>query len=372
MLIGQTGAPTAVVNESLAGFLEGSPGEQVSFVRGGPTGLVAGDYVPVEKLDHRAGWRGWGGSVIGGGRRAVTSADLDAVIESLARHHIDALSLVGGNGTMAFLQAIAERAEQRGSSLRVVGIPKTIDNDLPGVDHSPGFASAASYLSQIMPDLARDHQAMSSIEPVRLVETMGRATGWLAAAAAFPGESGESSVDLVITPEQALSTECFLSTLEARVADKGRVLAVVSEGVFPDLSEQPVGQKNHATLVTGGVSRLLADQIGQQLGLPVRAEVLGVVQRSAAALSSATDRQEAYDVGYRAAQVLVGSEETGVMVGICRVDGHEYAPQYSLVPLVDLTDVRPLPAKWAHEDPRNMTDFFEWLNPLLRSSASQV
>ncbi|NED96085.1 hypothetical protein G1H11_12275 [Phytoactinopolyspora alkaliphila] len=372
LLLGQTGAPTAVVNRSVAGFLRGAGRHEVLVARGGPDALVAGDFHRLADVEVPAGAENAGGSWLGGGRRATSQADVDAIVNAVVEHSVDGISLIGGNGTMALLAAVADRARDREVPLRAAGIPKTIDNDLFGVDHAPGFASAARYLTTVLPDIARDHRAMTSVEPVRIVETMGRATGWLALAATLPVDV-QHPVHRVYPPELPFHRDAFLADVRRLVGQHGRALVVVSEGFAPELTAAPVHATNHTTLITGGVARNLAELVTTELGLPARGEVLGVAQRCVSALTSEVDAVEARRAGVEAARVLTGpSSGTAVMVGIDRCPGDDYAVTYPLIPLHDAAGrTRTLPDRWRTSDPRDLRSFHSWLAPLVvRPSAS--
>ena len=370
LVIGQTGAPTAVVNRSVAGFVDRASAAEVLLARGGPDALVRAALDPLPPGGLPADEVERGGSWLGGGRRGMTPEDVDAVVTGLAEREVDGLCLVGGNGTMALLDAVARRAAARGMPLRTVGVPKTIDNDLDGVDHAPGYASAARYVSTTVQDIARDHRAMASIEPVRIVETMGRATGWLALAATLPvpGDD-EHVVHRVHLPELGFAVEEFLADVAGLVERRGRALVVVSEGVAAELTALPIHAANHATLLVGGVARRLAELVTTELGLPARGEVLGVAQRCASHLVSAADAAEAVEVGRLAAHTLLDrTAPTEVMVGVQRGPGPGYRPHHPLVPLADVASrVRTVPERWRHRDPADLGDFHTWLAPLVRT-----
>lgn len=375
VVLGQTGAPTAVVNRSVAGFLDGARAHDVLLARGGPDALVAGTFEPLADVVVPAGAEQAGGSWLGGGRRATTAADVDRIVTVLADRGVDGLCLIGGNGTMALLDAVSERARHRGVDLRVVGIPKTIDNDLHGVDHAPGFASAARYLSAVLPDIARDHRAMTSVEPVRIVETMGRSTGWLALAATLPADP-EHPVHRVYIPEMPFDRGDFVADVEQLVKRHGRALIVVSEGVAPGLTEMPIHDTNHTRLLAGGVARELAGIVTGELGLSARGDVIGVVQRCASHLVSEADAREAGIVGRQAARWLTDPDAppgTAVMVGLERCDDGEGDRSYEVThPAVALREVggrtRTVPERWRTPDPRDLHSFHAWLSPLVHES----
>ena len=356
--IAQTGAPTAVVNRSLAGFLDAVGDTSVLFARGGPDALVNGILTSGRPagadLERTGSW-------LRGGRRAVTSDDLDAIVKNLTRAGVTALALIGGNGTMAFLDAIATRARDSDTELRVVGIPKTIDNDIVAVDHTPGFPSAARYLATTVADMARDHEAMYGIEKVRIVEVMGRDTGWLALAASFHDHDPEHVADLVLIPEVAFDLDAALADIDRALAARGRAFVIVSEGVAHELTRQPVKAQNHTQLIQGGVARVLAQETADALGVTARGEVLGTAQRCNSALISPIDAREAHRLGEVAGRWLVDADgPTSVMAALDR-DG-----EVDAIPLADVGGhVRAVPPEWRSTDPRDLRAFHNWLSPLV-------
>ncbi|WP_091253060.1 6-phosphofructokinase [Micromonospora matsumotoense] len=362
LLIGQTGAPTSVVNASLRGFLDAAAEHDVLALRGGPDGLVEGRFTPVTAADVPVAATRQGGSWLGAGRRAVTEADLDVALDVLAANGIDGVALIGGNGTMALLHALAGRAAARGHELTVVGIPKTVDNDLVGIDHSPGYGSAARYLTTIVPDLARDHAAMAGVEPVRIVETLGRSVGWLALAATWHRDDPAHAPHLVLIPELRFDRPAFLASVQAALHTHGRAFVVVSEGAVPELTDEPFEAVNHSRIILGGVSRALASLVRTELAVAARGEVLGMAQRSAGALASDVDRTEATEAGRHAAKLLA-DRATGLMVGLHRRPG---GTGYDPVPLAEVAGrTRPVPPRWRTTQPADLGDFHDWLSPLL-------
>lgn len=361
LVLAQTGAPTAVVNRSVGGFIDGAANHRLLFGIGGPDALVAARFTQerptLSELDRA-------GSCLGGGRRSVTPQDLDVIVDQLADRNVQGLSLIGGNGTMAFLRAIQDRATARNYALRTVGIPKTIDNDLDGIDHSPGFASAARYLASSVADMVRDHTAMQSVEQVRIVETMGRDTGWLGLAASYHRHDPGYSADLILIPELDFSLETVISKIDDILARNGRAFVIVSEGVAPELTTSPVKSNNHTQLIQGGISRLLASEVGRKLGVSARGEVMGTAQRSSSALVSSRDRREAEKLGRVAANWLLDPlAPTGVMVSL------DSAGDATPVALAEVAGrVRHVPERWQKQCPSELQEFYEWIDPLIELS----
>jgi len=372
--IGQTGAPTTVVDQTVIGIVEGLSGHEVLAVRGGPDGLVNGVLDRVAPGD-LPGPGPRGGSWLGGGRRSMTPDDVRRAVEVLAEHGVEALALIGGNGTMALLDAVAGSAARLGTGLRVVGVPKTIDNDVVHTDHAPGYASAARYLASVVPDLARDQHAMEGVEPIRVVETLGRAVGWLALAATWHRDDPQHAPDIVLLPELGFDMAAVARRVDEVLTRRGRAFLVVSEGVRLGGERERFDAVNHTTLLHGGVARQLAAALSSALGTSARGEVLGMVQRSASGLASAVDVREAFDIGLAAAGLLngrpskalnVGGGTEAVMVTTVREPGDAYVVRHATVPLAAVAGrTREVPDKWRTDDPAVLDDFYQWLAPLI-------
>ncbi|HEX4213062.1 MAG TPA: diphosphate--fructose-6-phosphate 1-phosphotransferase [Candidatus Dormibacteraeota bacterium] len=363
-VIAQCGGPTAVLNASLAGFVEvACSAFEVLGARGGPHGLLTGDLDPIEgDLDQIAQLPGaW----LGAGRLRLDEVERERVIRELAERNVTHLALAGGNGTMLLADRIGEEAAARGHELRVVGIPKTVDNDLFGTDHCPGYPSAARFLARSVRDMALDHSAFHSIEPVRIVETFGRDAGWLAyAAAASKREEGDAP-HLVYPPEQGYDEESFLVDVESSVDARGLATVVVAEGFAGELIDNAFKTAVFDRPLTGGVARLLADVVERRLGLRTRADVLGTVQRCASYAVSRLDREEAREAGHVAAELLADGV-SGVMVGIHRSEGEPYRSEMVPVPLAEVGGRnRRLPAEWVVEPDQAPAAFQRWLKPLI-------
>lgn len=354
----QTGAPTAVVNRSIKGFLESMYSEKVIFAVGGPDSLVEAGFSSAapstQDLSRPSSW-------IGSGRRSVTADDLRIICDNLHTKGISGLALIGGNGTMALAAALAQEARTRSLPLRFVGIPKTIDNDLIAINHSPGFASASRFLSQTVTDLGRDHAAMAGVEQVRIVETMGRDTGWLALAATYYRHDPAFKADLVLIPEIVFEEQWFLEQVETTLHNRGRALIVTSEGVAPHLTNQPVEERNHTQLIHGGLARKLAGLVSDSLQVTTRGEVLGTIQRCSSAFIGNRDSREAEALGYAAGTWLKGSEPgDSTMFGI---NGDNTVKQFPLEKIAG--QVKRVPPHWRTSSLDELEDFYDWLEPLL-------
>lgn len=304
----QAGAPSPVINASLAGFLRQSAEDgdkQVLGVHGGANGLVDGrfsvlhtDRVDLPRLAAEPG--AW----LGAGRRSPEPGDLELAVERLVEHGVRGIAVTGGNGSMALAAALLDAANRMSASLQVIGIPKTVDNDLLGTDRSPGFLTAGTFAAQAVRSLGADLRAMAPLEQVRLVEVLGRGVGWLALAAATVRRADDEAPHLVYTPEAPLTVDGFLSDVDKVVARLGHALVVVAEGAAPELSGAEFDVAHPGRLLRNGVVRELADTVTGRLGLSARPEVLGMVQRAATWMAPARDRTDAWLVGAEAARLL--------------------------------------------------------------------
>ena len=358
LAVAQCGGPTAVLNASLDGVLQGAAGKfDVLGVAGGPAGLAAGalqrldpDTLPADVPCQPGAW-------LGAGRHPWDEASLAAAVRTLRSRRVTHLVLIGGDGTMALARALGNAA---GGDLAIAGVPKTVDNDLAETDHAPGFGSAARFLRLVLPGLALDQQAMRSLEPVRIIETLGRRSGWLAAAAATAA-GPDGAPHLVFTPEQALTPESMLALVDRKLSERGWVFAVLAEGASRALSGQDFAVPNHRRPLYGGAARRLARLVERSLGVAARGEVLGIAQRATAALASARDRHEARKVGSAAVHLLAGGVRD-VMVSL-QADGGVHP-----VPLERVAGrARPLPSRWIPAPEGVPADFRRWIEPLAGS-----
>jgi len=320
----------------------------VALVDGGPEGLLHGGWPLLERGDlAEALWAQANepGAVLGAGRRPWGPAETARALEVLAQEGVDVLVGIGGNGTMALLDELAARGA------RVVGVAKTIDNDVAGTDRAPGYRSAASFVARAFRALGADLQAMRGFEDVRVVEVMGRRAGWLVGAAV----AGDPDV-LVLPPERPVEWDGLLAEVRRRHAERGSVLLAVGEGVR-DAEGHELGSMaldaQGRTRVYGRAAAVVAERIRQDLGLAVRAESLGFLPRCFWATRD--DRREARRVGrLAAAQACAGA--SGVMIGLSR-EGEPVA-----VPLREVAGrERTLPAAFLDFGPA----WRAWLDPLL-------
>lgn len=313
----QAGGPTSVLNASLAGFLEAAASsERYHHVLGfcnGIEGLIKNQVMHLEGLSKAQlnALKSQPGAVLGAGRYPLTPERLSKVCCNLQLREISQLVLVGGNGTMWAADQIAEACPD----VQVVGIPKTVDNDLWGTDHSPGYLSAAKFIGEAVRSLALDLWAMRNFERVRVVEVMGRNVGWLAAAGSLAQTSLPDYPPLhFYLPEHPFELEKFFTKVDEHLHRHPCLLVIVSEGIRladgSPVAEFEIGRCK----VPGGAAQMLSSELRNR-GIPSRSEVLGILQRANTWSVCERDRQEAIFLGKQAIEVL-GQGKSKVMLGL--------------------------------------------------------
>ena len=347
----------------------------------GVEGLLAGQVIDLSDLsaadlDHLAQTPS---AALGSCRYRLAEDDLDRLLDQLRTHQVRYLCYIGGDDSARTTARIAQAAEAAEYPLIAVAVPKTIDNDLPCLDHSPGFGSAARLLAAIARDVVADARAMRRLEPVRLIETKGRDSGWLtlAAAAARPGGAPDEPPHLFYVPERPFSLDRFLGEVEDVLARTDFCVAVVAETVR-DGRGQLLGADREGFVdafghrYSDGPAPYLARTAEGRLGVRARFDRPGTLLKTGAYLASTVDRAEAREVG-RAAVRLALAQAQGDrsarprMITLERLAG----PAYRCVTgSVDLDQViggrRTLPDGWLAEDGRRIDDaFYQYLEPLL-------
>ena len=348
LLIGQSGGPTAAINATLSGIIQGA---RETF----PDAAILGAYYGVKGiLDDRTvnlkdrvatpeqfhALETTPAAALGSCRKKLPE-DLkdpmyDRIFAFFQKHDIGIFFYIGGNDSMDTADKLSRAAAERNVSLQVIGVPKTIDNDLPCTDHTPGFGSAAKYVATTVQEIACDC-AVYSEPSVTVVEIMGRHAGWLTAAAGLPRLYGEDCADLIYLPEREFSTERFLDDVRRKLKEKGQLTVAVSEGVQSSdgvyIGEDPAGKKDvFGHVMLSGAARVLSGLIKEKIGCKTRAIELNVPQRCASHCLSATDVRESAELG-KAAVKAAQEGKTGVMLCYVRKPGDNYEITFDAVPV---------------------------------------
>lgn len=372
LLILHGGGPTAVMNASLYGAVQAakeSPRiDRILAAEGGSGGLLKGRLLDMRRVpEHELELLlCTPGSAIGTSRDSLREPEYETIAGRLEEFGIGWLLCNGGNGTMDTCGRIYEACSRRGMNLRVIGIPKTMDNDLAVTDHSPGFGSAARYMAGSTAELSADVQSL----PIHIVvlEAMGRNAGWVTAASALAEDSGVPGPDLIYLPELDFSEEKFLHDVQSLIDRKGCGIVVASEGLHDASGKpivKPVFQVGRSTYF-GDVSAHLAQLITQKLGYKARAEKPGLLGRASSAWMSSVDRDEAVLAGRLAVEAALEGN-TGKMVSFRRVSTSPYEIRPELVDIqAVMLHERRMPREFINEAGNGVTEAFkDWCRPLL-------
>ncbi|HEY4009487.1 MAG TPA: diphosphate--fructose-6-phosphate 1-phosphotransferase [Acidobacteriaceae bacterium] len=373
MMIVQGGGPTAVFNTSLAEIIaEAQTQASVRSILGsrfGIKGLIHDQVVDLSRttatqLDLL---RKTPGAALGSSRHSPSDEELEQLAATLVRLKIDLLLFLGGNGTMRGAELIRDLCLARGLDLRVVGVPKTIDNDIAATDRCPGYASAARYIGTAARELGADIRSLP--QPVTILETMGRSVGWIAAASALARADENDAPHLVYVPEVPFETEAFLDDLHRIVGRIGWAVVVVAEGIRNAdgtlvYEMQSASQTDPLKRpMTGGVAQHLATMVGERLGLRCRSEKPGLLGRASIACTSTQDIMDAALVGRAGVQALVAGQ-TNVMVSLEPLNS---SAATRLVPLAQAAGhERTIPERWLRPGAVPVSNsFFDYVRPLV-------
>ena len=391
ILVGQSGGPTAAINASLAGVIESARamGAKVLGMRHGVQGLLEDDIVDLDETLPGAAelelLRQTPSSYLGSCRYKLPDAAADPepyerLFRTFGERGIDAVLYIGGNDSMDTIAKLAAWGEKVASPIRFVGVPKTIDNDLEGTDHTPGFGSAAKFIATSVAELGRD-ASVYDLANVLVVEIMGRGAGWLAASSCLARQDGLGYPDLILMPEAPVSEEDLVAAVRDRLSHKRCVVVAVSEGARrPDgslMCEPPTGGEKvdafgHAAALSG-TGRYLAGLLGDRLGIKTRAVELSLLQRCASHLASATDLAEAAELGGVAVRAAAAGE-TGKMPVIRRTSDVPYLASYDLVDVASVAnEERRVPEAWIAEGGMDVTgEFVDYVRPLVAGEPSPL
>jgi len=345
LLYFQSGGPTPVINTSLYGVIkEAKLHSQIDGIYGSLYGiegvlndnlidLRAEEESQIELLKQTPG------AILGTTRYKLSDdlghPDYYKILTTLKKHNIGYLLVNGGNDSMDTCHKLSQFMKKAEYDCAVIGIPKTIDNDLNYTDHCLGYPSAAKYVVQSLQDIAIDNMCYNKGK-IAIVEVMGRNAGWLTAAAALL--QGDLKPDHIYLPEENFHLDDFLEEIKRLYALKKKAFIVISEGVAPFLSSAfaTVDSFNHAQL--GGIANILGDHIKEKLGFPVRAIEFSLMQRAAATFISKVDQIEAIKVSQIAVRNIVKGR-TGYMVIITRMPGDKYKVKYQMKNLRHIANV---------------------------------
>ena len=385
VIVGQSGGPTAVINASLYGVVyealnrEDACGTVYGMINGieGFLNDQIMDMEPLERSGELELIKTTPGSYLGSCRYKLPEDLGDEVypklFEKFEQYGIGYFFYIGGNDSMDTVSKLSHYAEKTGSDIRFMGIPKTIDNDLVRTDHTPGFGSAAKYVSSTVREIAIDASVYDNKKSVTIVEIMGRHAGWLTAASVLARKFEGDNPVLIYLPETAFDPEKFISDVKEALEKVPNLVVCISEGIndgngtFICELASDVGVDNFGHKMLTGSGKYLENLVKEKIGVKVRSIELNVCQRCSSAMLSATDQKEAIASGAYGVKCAVEGE-TGKMIGFSRVPGAEYRIDY-VAEDVNLicNQEKTVPLEWITKNGSDIgQEFIDYALPLIQ------
>ena len=385
-VVGQSGGPTAAINATLSGVIKGALAakEQGAIntlygMRNGIEGFLKENLVDLFDVfadtDKLKTLEATPAAALGSCRRKLKSHEEDAetyarILEILKKYDIRYFFYIGGNDSMDTVLKLSRYAASHDYELRVVGVPKTIDNDLMATDHTPGFGSAAKFVATTVKEIVRDINVYT-MDAVTIVEIMGRDAGWLTASAAL-ASIGDLGPDLVYLPERVFDEDNFVNDVKTRLEKHPAILVAVSEGVrFADGEYVGAGTQSGAVDVFGhkylaGTGKVLESIVKNRIGCKVRSVELSLTQRCASHMASLTDINESVMVGKGAVKAATEGR-TGVMMTIDRAEGDEYTTTVGCADIAGIANaIKTVPTEYINNEGNGITEAgIAYLKPLI-------
>jgi 6-phosphofructokinase len=385
VLVAQSGGPTAVINASLAGVIDEALNhdciEEIYGGLNGVLGILQERLIDLAEEPQKAirGLRFTPASALGSCRYKLRKdADFERVLEVFKAHNIRYFFYIGGNDSQDTADRISKLAAASGWEMRVIGIPKTVDNDLVVTDHTPGYGSVIKNVAITVRELACDAEAMGQHDMVYILEVMGRSAGWIAAGATLAKrrEHPNDPPHLIYLPEVAFETNKFLDDVSEVLKKNKFCLIVVGEGLVDTsgnyISTSDSGQDSFGHSQLGGAGDYLKNLIDQHFsGVKTRSFRPGHTQRAAAIAASQTDNDEAYQAGKAAVEAALNGV-TDKMVTLTRGDSDSYECETGLADLSEIANgVKSLPSSWINEDGVSLNyQFVKYAQPLIQGEVS--
>ena len=390
VIVGQSGGPTAVINSSLAGVYKTAKDRGARKVYGmlhGIQGLLEEKYVDLSEhiksdLDIDLLKR-TPSAYLGSCRYKLPEIKgntdfYDHIFEILDKLEIEYFFYIGGNDSMDTIKKLSDYAILNGSTIKFMGVPKTIDNDLAVTDHTPGYGSAAKYIASITKEVIRDGLVYGT-KSVTILEIMGRNAGWLTGAAALAKGEDCEGVDMIYLPEKVFDIDKFMARVKS-LSEQGRSMVIaISEGIKVADGRYVFELSDHVEFVDAfghkqlaGSAKFLANKIGSELGIKTRAIELSTMQRCAAHMTSRTDITEAFNVGGAAVKAAFEGA-TGQVVVLKRISDDPYMCITETHDVHDIANVeKKIPLEWITDDDYVTDDLIHYIRPLIQAELSPI
>lgn len=372
LLIVHGGGPTAVLNASLYGaIMEAKQHKEIQHIygaRNGTGGLLKNDLIELEQVDMELQklLLQTPGSAIGTSRDPLGQEEYDKMATMLIKKNIRYVLFNGGNGTMDACGNLYRTCFEKGVEAYLVGIPKTMDNDIAITDHSPGFGSAARYLAESVKEVCADVKSL----PIHVVviEASGRNAGWITAASALAGAANGCGPDLIYLPERIFNENKFITDVERLFQKKKGIVIVASEGLKKSNGDpivEPIYRTERA-IYFGDVSTHLANLVVKHLGYKARGEKPGLLGRASISLQSPIDRAESELAGRVACRAALDGE-SGKMVAFRRVSNQPYQMEPYLIDIEKvMMHEKTVPDIYINAEGNGVTpEFIDWCKPLI-------
>ncbi len=393
IIVGQSGGPTAVINSSIAGVYKKAKELGIEHVYGmvhGIEGFLNEDIIDLDDyLDNQENYellKRTPSAFLGSCRYKLPKIEgnedvYEKIFNILDKWEIDALFYTGGNDSMDTIKMLSDYAKNNNKPQKFMGVPKTIDNDLPITDHCPGYGSAAKYIATSLKEIIRDNASFGKSRlTVAIVEIMGRHAGWLTAAAALAKDDSCEGVDAIYLPENPFDLDKFINNIKELAQVKESIVIAVSEGIQTsdgkfvcelsagDLAVDAFGHKQ-----LSGAASTLANIVQKETGLKTRAIELSTLQRAAAHIASLTDINEAEEVGMKAV-IEANNGQTGMMVTLDRTNNNPYECSTNTYDIHNIANVeKKVPLEWINTETNQMTDeFINYAKPLIQGELMPI
>lgn len=387
VIVAQSGGPTVAINASLSGVirqaLESDTYETVYGSLNGILGIINNDYLDLTAMakedDNFLSRLETTPAMFLGSCRHKLPHYLDDdssyvyIFNQFQKRNIGAFFYIGGNDSMDTVLKLSEYAKIISSDVRIIGIPKTVDNDLCMTDHTPGFGSAAKYVAASLLEIAHD-TLIYPVQSVTIVEIMGRDAGWLTAASALARNAYNTAPHLIYLPEVPFHTEEFLLDIKRLLFEQNNIIIAVSEGIrdsdgtYISASKSSVDNFGHQQL--SGAGKILEHLVKEKLGVKVRSVEINVLQRCAAHLASQTDLNESVMLGRKA--VLLSEEGiTASMVILNRLSNAPYTVEYGYAEIKNIAnEAKAVPKEWINSAGNDVTEeMIAYLFPLIQGES---
>ncbi len=387
VIVGQSGGPTAVINASLYGVVYEALNRENSFgtvygMLNGIEGFLNDQYMDMKPLDFSGDLeliKTTPGSYLGSCRYKLPGDLKDSVYQRLFEKfqalNIGYFFYIGGNDSMDTVSKLSRYAAEYNIDIKIMGIPKTIDNDLIETDHTPGFGSAAKYIASTVREISIDASVYDNKKSVTIVEIMGRHAGWLTAASALARKFDGDNPVLIYLPESDFDQEIFLQKVNTALETTPNLVICISEGIHDkdgkficeyssNVSTDAFGHK----MLTGS-GKYLENLIKERLGVKVRSIELNVCQRCSSAFLSKTDQKEAIGSGaYGVESALKG--ETGKMITFIRNSNEPYSISYGTADVnIICNQEKTIPLSWITKDQTDVSEkFLDYITPLIQGT----